>query len=246
MNMLNRLILIFTFFTFLPAQIFGKDETIKLKIGYIDFYPLFYTNSKNQAEGQYIALSQMIAKDLNWEITPVLLPAQRLMRDLGSGKIDLWFGLKSIVEGQNLVEASKETISKITLNAYSLSPDHQFSSQNIKKALKSFKIILIRGYSYGGLFHYFTDPKNNYNYILLDSHEQAISFLLKKRGDVLLDYHGPFNEIKKSNFSDTQFYAHEIDSFYAHIVISKTTPNYQLLLKKLESSMLKFRDKIPN
>ncbi|WP_448191019.1 substrate-binding periplasmic protein [Azospirillum sp. sgz301742] len=98
------------------------------------------------------------------------------------------------------------------------------------------RVITIRGYSYGGLLNFITDPRNAVTNHSAIKHDAAFSMLEAGRGDYLLDYTGPATEVLA---------AHPIAGIQSDVlsrqdvflVLSRSYPEAQVVLSRLEAIM---------
>lgn len=225
--------LLFVFSSYLAL---AQKRTIKM--GYIDFYPISYTNENGKAAGTYIDLMNKVSKEANIDIEYYLFPPQRLANQLITGKIDLWAGLTTLPNFAENTIHSKTIISKIELKLYWLNLAYKFSHANYLKEIKDKNLVILRGYSYGGLLYTLQNKENKYKISISDSHQSAIDFLQKGRADVLLNYHEPMQVVLKQNPS-LNLKEMTLDSYPAHLVVSKKSEKPKELLQELEKALIK-------
>lgn len=209
-----------------------------IKMGYIDFYPIFYTKENGKAAGTYIELMNEVSKEANIDIEYYLFPPSRLANQLISGKIDLWVGLSTLPNFAENTIHSKTIISKIELKLYWLNLSYNFTHANYLQEIKDKNLVVLRGYSYGGLLNTLQNKENKYKFSISDSHQAAIDFLQKGRADVLLNYHEPMQVVLKQNPS-LNLKEMTIDSYPAHLVVSKKIEKPKELLQDLEKALIK-------
>lgn len=158
-----------------------------LRIGYVEFPPYEYQDEQGNAAGSFIELTRRVALEAGYQPEFIYLPPSRLYLYLREGRIDLWPGLSYIPPLQGHVLVSKSTPMMVELSAWYLkgtAPVTRFDD------LRDRRIILISGYTYGGLSTYLNrQPDIRLSYS--STHRSAVDMLRLKRGDYLLDYREP-------------------------------------------------------
>jgi len=203
-------------------------------MAYIEFFPLFYLQG-GVAKGQLINLANAVTKHAGYDLKTHKFPTKRMARMIARGEMDLWIGLPNLEEFKDKVLIGDTSLMSIRLNSYRLSHTHQITTID---NFKGKKVILMRGYSYGGMLRYFLDPKNEVTITYADRHEQALSILAHQRAEYLLEYELPIlkalNIIEKTaNFN---FHVDNIGEYGAHFVVSKKTANASIVLQDLEEA----------
>lgn len=221
-----------------------NKNSFQIILGYVEFYPYTYTNDKQIADGLFIDKMNRILEEYkrtynpNIQFTYQSLPAKRLFEGLKTGNIHLFIGIKTIPELQPYTEAGKNVFGKIELRAYFL------NSRTFKKGdfndldlLKNNTIILISGYGYSGLADKIK-KNSNIKYIEAFDHQTAFEMLLLKRGDVLLEYKEPAEDIiNKYKYGNLNYI--ELMTLDCYIIITKQMKNYKDLLEKLDKMYTK-------
>lgn len=209
-------------------------------MGYIEFYPIFYTDEKGRPAGQYIELMRELTKTAGHKISFTSLPTKRMSKSIVEGEIDLWVGLKTLPEFKGTTYIGTIPISKIKLQAFWINPDKRIDS--IKKdemlnQLKKQKVATIAGYSYGGLKSFLSDYRNEITQIEVTDHHSGLMMLKHGRIDYLLDYESPIQEINKK-IKIKKLEAVDIDSFDAYFIVSKKKKNGEKILMELEKGLI--------
>jgi polar amino acid transport system substrate-binding protein len=227
-------IFLIIFLTFLFPN-FSQAQT--LKMGYIEFPPVFFTDAQKTPKGIVIDLASKIIPEAGYNFEASSYPIKRLCDYLAKGKLDLWIGLKTLPELKDTTIKGKSEILKITLNAYTVKklPDIKTKEDLIYKS-----IIIIRGFSYGGWINFIKDPKNQIAFIETEDHRAAFRMLKAKRADYLLGYENPSKKALK-DFKLTNLKQNTISSFGAYFVISKKTPDAENVLLNLENTYKKLK-----
>ena len=229
----NLLLILSVFALALSSSLIQAQE---IKAGMLIFPPYFVDNGDKPPSGIYldVMVSTLQHAGLKYHIDT--FPAKRLYLNLGSGETDLYLGIKGAPEYQGKVLYSKTSISKIQMRIYAT---NDTPLPVTKEDINGHRISTIRGYSYGGLVSYFSDPKNNIDTALTAEHLASFKMLKNKRVDYVVNYKHPSEAVLKnlyiSNLKYTNFYS--VDVFF---IVSKTTPNAAEIIQKLEDSYLEF------
>lgn len=126
---------------------------------------------------------------------------------------------------------SREPVARTDLRAYrrraaapTLGPE----------SLRQRHIIVIRGYSYGSIGRFIHDPANAVTIEETASHQAAFQMFQRGRGDYVLDYAGPgeemINELGIDAVSET------LDSLDVHLVLNRQVPQAEALMARLEEA----------
>ncbi len=106
------------------------------------------------------------------------------------------------------------------------------------KDLAGKQVITLRGYSYGPLKTFITNPSNQVSVYPTATHISAFAMLTKERADYVLNYKQPSIEVLgKYPIKDIQFATLKEISLY--LVLHKSYPNAQKTLLELESIIKK-------
>lgn len=157
-------------------------------------------------------------------------PAKRLFNYLKEGVIPF-----SMLVRASSLEAcclfSSNPVTRTELRIYRRSKS---SSINAKEDLAGKRVIMIRGYSYGSLGKYLRARENQVKIVDAAGHEAAFQLLERNRGDYVIDYQGPAEEMLSDNpISDIVF-----DSFKrldVYLVLSRDYPDASELMNHLEA-----------
>jgi len=209
-------------------------------MGYIEFYPIFYTDDKGHPAGQYIDLMKGLSKKAEYKIAFTSLPTKRMSKSIVEGEIDIWVGLKTLPEFQGTTYIGTIPISKIKLQAFWINPEKRIDStkkEEILNRLKKQKIAIIAGYSYGGIKSFLSDYKNEIDLVEVSGHHSGLMMLKCGRIDYLLDYESPIQEINKK-IKLEKLKTIDIESFYSYFIISKKKKNGEKILMDLEKALI--------
>lgn len=207
-----------------------KINQNKIVLGYVEFYPYTFTNAENNPDGVFIEKARKIFSKLqDYELEFVSLPASRLFEGLKSGDIQLFIGVTTIPVLQEVTIHTESKLGTIEMRVYSL---NQHISVNKKEDLKGKRVILVKGYAYSGWAEYLKRENPSFIIEAID-HEIAFEMLLRNRGEYLLEYKEPAeNVIKKLNLNNIYFSS--LMMLDCYFIISKKYSKAEILKRQLE------------
>jgi len=214
--------------------IFNNSHADKLKVGIIDFPPFYIVNDDGSTSGLYLNILRKTLQHAKLEYSLDVYPPKRLYRNLSNGKAGVVLGIKGAPEYDKQVLYSTSKISQIQMRVYATGTTPLPTS---KEDINNHRISTIRGYSYGGLVSYFSDPKNNINVFTTAEHLASFQMLKNKRVDYVVNYKHPSETVLESLFIPNVKYTnlYSVDVFF---IVSKAIPNAREVLQKLEKSYL--------
>ena len=214
------------------SQISANEHFKKLKVGFVEFPPLEYLDSSNKPAGKFINITKAVLNKAGIDFEFVLLPVSRTYLYIKNGDIDLWPGLSDIPALQGHVIESHSRPITITLSAWHIKGSPTIN--NISD-LSDKNVILINGYTYGGLLYKITKPEFGMRALYAPNHLSGLKMLQLHRGQYLLDYNEPiFNQLETysvENLSHTMLNVRD-----GAFIISKKTPKAQTLRRILDRS----------
>jgi polar amino acid transport system substrate-binding protein len=215
----------------------GLCHPATLKVGYIEFPPVFSTTPEGKPEGILIDLAAKVIPEAGYDWNASSYPVKRMSDYVAKGKLDLWIGLKTIPDFEGTTYKGESELLKITLKAYRIK---DLPGITAKDDLQYNSVIIIRGFSYGGWINFIMDPKNQVDYIETNDHKAAFRMLKAKRANYLLDYENPAKKALE-NFEIPGLKENTVSSFGAYFVVSKKTPDAENVLKNLEKAYKKLK-----
>ena len=229
-------------FIFFCISGFSKAQTLKL--GYIEFPPVFSTDKNGKPQGLLIDLAAKVLPEAGYEWEAYSYPVKRMVDYIVRGNLDLWIGLKTIPEFKTTTLKGSSSLLDITLKAYRLGQKPDIIK---REDLMNKKIIIIKGFSYGGWVNYIKNPENKVLYTETYEHLAAFKMLKAGRADYVLDYVNPSEKALQKIKIDALF-ENTISSFSAYFVVSKKTRDAQKVIKNLEKTYqrLKKEGKLQN
>lgn len=227
--------------TFINSTHAQQKQTVKM--GYIEFTPVFWTDADGVAQGLLVDLARTVVPAAGYNLELESLPVKRMANSLIRGEIDLWAGLKTLEGFQENTYSGDSRLLQICLNAYALEEQPPISK---KEDLNGKMIIGLRGFSYGGWVTYLKDPANEINFIEVDTHESGLKVLERnnKAGSkcYLLDYAQPVDKALRA-YPVENLTSNPINCLDAYFVVSKKTPNAKALLENLEKTYKELKKK---
>ncbi len=215
----------------------NPDKRPLLIMGHIEFPPFFYTDTKGQSRGHLIDLARRLSTFAGYRFEARSFPPRRAGEMLAIGKIDIWLGRPSITEHQHAVLVSETVVDHINLRAYSTRKQPRLITE---EDLIGKKVVILRGYSYGGWASYITNPQNKVSYLSANNHRQALQILIGRNMDYLLDYKLPLEDAaQKSNAPP--LHSTELFRLALHILVSKQHQDAEQVLQKLEEAFVKIK-----
>lgn len=227
------------FFILISIFMVSTVSAQTLKMGYIEFPPVFSTDKSGKPEGLLIDLAKAVVPHAGYQLQVNSYPVKRMVDYIVKGKLDLWIGLKTIPAFKDTTFKGDSNLLQITLKAFRVGDKPDIKEQ---EDLKDKKIIIIRGFSYGGWINYITDPVNEINYIETYEHIAAFRMLKAGRADYLLDYSNPAKKALKT-IKIENLECNTISSFGAYFVVSKKTNDAEIVLHNLETSYKALKEK---
>lgn len=100
--------------------------------------------------------------------------------------------------------------------------------------LAGHSLILVHGYSYGQWAGFLADPANRIDASRVHKHQAAFAMLAERRGDYVLDYAGPAEEVLAERPIPGIRYA-VLDRLDVHLVLTRSTPDAADLMARLEA-----------
>jgi len=212
-----------------------------IKIGYIEFPPMTYTDGQGHPAGIIIDITSKTLKKAGYQWTAKSLPTKRMAKMLTEGDIQLWIGLSTLPEFKGKTYVGKSVVKKLILRAYTIGKRKPIYKQ---VDLIGKTVLILRGYSYGGWINFIKDPLNQVRFIEFDSHKGAFKGLklLSKNNKTcyLLNYKHP-SEIVLESTNDQNIQYNDISSFNIHFVVTQKMPRAKAVLDDIENAFLQLQ-----
>lgn len=157
-------------------------------------------------------------------------PAARMFNYLNDGTAEF----SMLVKAPALTECclmSTSPVASTELRVYHMADK---PAVRTKEDLIGKRIITIRGYSYGGLLTFVSDPANGITSNAAIKHEAAFAMLEAGRGDYLLDYTGPATEVLSGHPIAGVRYS-PLSRLDVYLVLAKAYPDAKAVMARLET-----------
>ncbi|GAA3952679.1 hypothetical protein [Allohahella marinimesophila] len=136
--------------------------------------------------GQRPEFFDKVARHAGFSWQGQLFPAKRLMSNLLQGHVEITMLVQNpLLDQPNLILSGEEAIYTENLNIYGKSGS---APVRYRSDLMGKKIVVMRGYGYGGFKRWLDDPDNRVQQFEVDSFQQAISVLIERQQDYALLY----------------------------------------------------------
>jgi hypothetical protein len=213
-----------------------------IEYGYPEQKPRTYTNEKGQPDGYYPRLLNILFKkaDMKWRATSY--PAPRLMENLNTGATNFSILVKN-AKLDSCCLYSSNPVWFDGLMVYWIGDKPPIKS---KEDLIGKSLIVMAGYSYGGFVGFINDPQNRITSEPAETHASAFRMLEAGRADYLLNYGEPAQAEALDLRPVANLHSAEISRVHMYFVISKSYPNAENTLKRLESLYNTMQDEDKN
>jgi polar amino acid transport system substrate-binding protein len=216
----------------LVAPVFSQP----LKIGYVEFPPMTYTDNNGMPAGYIMDIAVKSLEKAGFEWTAVSLPPKRMVKSLATGLTQVWLGLATMPQFKGTTYVGKTVVEQLILRAYTIG-----NNPPIRKYqdLSGKTILLLRGYSYGDWITFIKDPANKVRYLELDSHVGAFKRLKKLSTRIpeiyLLDYKHPSETVlRQMDLPDIRF--NQISTLDIHFVVTRKMDGAKAILDRIETA----------
>ncbi len=196
----------------------------ELTVAYVEFPPLEYMDDAGQPAGEFVDLTRKVAEEAGLDLKFIYLPISRTYFYLRSGVVDMWMGLTGIPALEGYVLESEVSPLAATLSVWSM-PDT--SPVTRYESFQDRILILISGYTYGGLL-YQLEALDNVSLTFAPNHLAALRMLERNRGHYLLDYQFPVREtLRQEAFDEVR--EQPVRTRYTSWLFTRQNPNSSAL-----------------
>jgi polar amino acid transport system substrate-binding protein len=202
-----------------------------VQVGYYEFPPYSYSDSKGRPTGAILRLSKRLLEHAGYAAEIRSYPSARLYSGLQDGSVQIWPGAPGKTE---LLEHTLEThnqVGEIVLNLY-FRPDTLLP--RIPEDLKGRGLIMITGYTYWQQINsLINDPTLAIEQHRTTTHTAALEMLQRRRGDFLLDYQTPVEQARKRlGMSELPFV--QLQRIPLKLIVSRHAPGAEALRDALD------------
>ncbi len=213
------------------------SEPDHLRIAYVEFPPYTYQDNEGNPAGSFIDITRKVVKEAGYQPDFVYLPISRAYLYLRSGKVDVWVGLTHVPKLTGDVLESRVTPVPVQLSAWYCNGTDVL--ENLEQ-LKGKTVIVIGGYTYGGLINWL-NTTDGITVTEAPNHRSAIEMLKRGRGDYLLDYREPVNQILTQP-SDSIVRETAVRTRHTAWIFSLVNPQAAFLRDQIDSAYLRLVD----
>lgn len=211
--------------------------TPPLRVGVLDLPPLVHIHGNGQLSGPLLEYMQALLHEAHIPYQLEGFPPRRLYRNLANGTSDFWIGVKQAPDYEGKVLYGDQPILTLHLQLYWLPEAAPLQSL---EQLQEQKLIVIRGYSYGGRLEPLKDREIGLNLLAVESHYRALEILTLRRGDYLLNYAETVDEMLPQNHQITLQHT-AIAELPMYLIISRQTPEAEQLMARLNQATRQLR-----
>jgi polar amino acid transport system substrate-binding protein len=209
------------------------------KVGILNFPPYSIIKENNELQGSLYILLKKVLDNTGIKYSTQGFPPSRLYNNLKTGKTHIWLGLKGVKEYDDMVLYSKVSPKTLDVRVYTNERANPLKSID---GLKGKKVIIIRGYHYGGFIKFLKDPANQIKLHPTNDHIQAFKMLLAHRANYLVDYREPAKwTLRSGSLPQKDISNVSIKKSKIFFIVSKKTPDAKNLMKKIERSYRKLK-----
>ncbi|QKE62002.1 transporter substrate-binding domain-containing protein [Aquipseudomonas campi] len=178
------------------AQTQAADTLRQVTVGYYEFPPYSWTDENGQPRGSVLTLTERLLRHAGYRGVYRSFPGARLYAGLQDGSVQLWPGAGGKTELRGHTLEARNHFGGITLALYYRKDTPK---PKIPEDLVGRGIILISGYTYWKAVNdLLDDPSLNLTTHRTSTHQAALEMLQRQRGDFLIDYQQPVEQVLKS------------------------------------------------
>ena len=167
-----------------------------VNVGYYEFPPYSWTDDDGKPRGSILALTDRLLRHAGYRGHYRSLPGARLYAALRDGSVQLWPGAGGKTELAGHTYEARHAMGEFSLALYHR-PDTP--PPRIPDGLQGRSVIVISGYSYWkSVNDLLNDPSLGLITHRTSTHQAALEMLQRQRGDFLIDYQQPVEQVFKS------------------------------------------------
>lgn len=202
--------------------------TSPLRVGVLHIPPLAEVRSPTDISGPLIHYIHRLLQSAGLAYRMEGFPARRLYRNLAAGESQFSVGVKNVPEYEGKVLYSEQPVYSLHLRLYRLPGTPEIRQLS---ALQTQRLIVIRGYSYGGLLEPLKQRPMGLQWKDANTNYKALDMLQLRRGDYLLSYAEPIEQLLRQR---PQTLEHEVlQELPMYLVLSRATPHAESLMARL-------------
>lgn len=209
----------------------ANDPRPLVQVGYYEFPPYSYTDSRGRPKGAILQLSKRLLEHAGYRAELRSYPSARLYNALQDGSVHVWPGAPGKVELRGHTLETHTKLGEIVLNLYfrrdTLIP-------RLPEDLKGRGVIMISGYTYWQpVNEMLNDPQLGIEQHRTGTHTAALEMLKHRRGDFLLDYQTPVEQARR-RLGMVELPYVELLRIPLKLIVSNKTPGAEALRDALD------------
>lgn len=200
-------------------------------VGYYEFPPYTWTAEDGTPSGSVLTLTERLLRQAGYRGEYRSLPGARLYAGLQDGSVQLWPGAGGKAELIGHTYEARHAMGHFNLALYHR---QDVQAPTLPDGLRGKGVIVISGYSYWKQINdLLMDPGMGISIHRTSTHASALEMLLRKRGDYLLDYQAPVEQVRKElGLSPLPYIV--LQRLESRLIASRHTPGSLGLLEKLD------------
>ena len=203
----------------------------KMKLAAPFFPPYTYFDMDGNLDGLWIKQLNPVLKDAGIEFIAVNTRMARFYSSIATGKVQL-SAIPKGVPGMDNVLYSEQPFAHFDLRVFWL--DDRPDIANVKQ-LANQRVVLTRGYNYGGFLEEALSEKARQNFLKAKTKPEAIELLLKGEADYVLGYWALMDYLQK-NMPDVQLNNKKISEIPIYFVIHNSAGNASELIDRYDTA----------
>jgi len=215
-----------------------SDVAAVVRVAYVEFPPISFQNEQGEPDGEFVDITRKVAEEAGYQLEFLYLPVARTYLYLHNGNVDLWLGLSATPVLKEAVLESWISPIPVKLSAWYLEGTEPLRHMD---QLKGKTIIVIGGYTYGGLRHWL-EGQAGISVSEAPNHRSEVDMLKRNRGDYLLDYRLPVREIL-TQASDTIIRESEVRTRNTAWLFSLASPRSVILREAFDDAYFRLAER---
>ncbi len=217
---------------------FRLPPAYTLQWGFVHFPPLIYRDTDGTYKGDLEVLMSGVSLYSGIAFTPMEFPNIRAIFNLNQQKVNFAIGVKTLVNEENNFFISAFPIAKMQLRAL-----WRKDSSPIKTIddLAGKKLVLLNGYTYGGLRTTF--EQLSASFMDVEHHNRAIAAVKFNRADYALVYKTA-SEYSIAIDGQAEFEHATLGEVELYFILDRNVPQAKQIMKQLETGYLLYQQSL--
>lgn len=217
---------------------FRLPPAFSLQWGFVHFPPLIYRDTDGTYKGDLEVLMSEVSHFSGIPYIPMQFPNIRAIFNLNQQKVNFAIGVKTLVSEENNFFISAFPIAKMQLRVL-----WRKDSSPIKAIddLAGKKLVLLNGYTYGGLRTKFEQLSGSF--MDVEHHNRAIAAIKFNRADYALVYKTA-SEYSIAVVGQAEFEHTTLGEVELYFILDRNVPQAEQIMKKLETGYLLYQQSL--